>query len=349
MGKTVRISIAKLEEFGTASLVKKGVSPDDAGYIAHVTAWTVAFRQSTHGSEQLAALHRRLGKSALADVQPELVHESPAAAAYTGHNCIGQLAMKFAMKVATGKARECGVSAVTVANTEWIAALSPYVVALAQDGLVAIIWCQSDRGHACAPLGGLDAMFSTNPMAFAIPMAGDPIVADFSTTTMSNGAARLMRQDGQLCEVARFLDRDGNPSRDPAVIKNGGTMMFMGAEADGHKGYALSILNEALAFMGGATREGDRLPWFQSFTLMVMDPESFAGLDGLRQRMGGFAKYLKSSRLRRGTDKIRMPGEGGFRLLAEARMRGIPLEPEKVEMLRRIAEDCGAGMPALAD
>ncbi|HSV27207.1 MAG TPA: Ldh family oxidoreductase, partial [Sedimentisphaerales bacterium] len=297
----------------------------------------------------LAALHRRLGKSAFAEVQPVLVRESASAAAYTGRNCIGQLAMRFAAKAAAAKARKCGAAVVTMVNTEWVAALSPYVVELAQDGFVAIIWCQSDRARACAPLGGLDAMFSTNPVAFAVPMAGNPIVADFSTTTMSNGAVRLMRQSGKLCEVPRFLDRDGSPSKDPAVIESGGTMMFMGAEADGHKGYALSILNEAMAFMGGATREGDQLPGFQSFTLMVMDPQSFAGLDGLRQRMGGFAEYLKSSRPRRGTDKIRMPGEGGFGLLAEARARGIPLGPQKVEMLRRISEDCGAGMPALTD
>jgi LDH2 family malate/lactate/ureidoglycolate dehydrogenase len=347
--KVMRISMAELEAFGAASLVKKGVSPGDAAYIAHITAWTEAFRQSTHGIEQLAALHKRLGQSALPDVQPVLVNESAATAAYTGHNCIGQLAMRFAADVAAEKARKCGASVVTVANTEWIAALSPYIVPLAEDGFVAILWCQSDRGHACAPLGGLDVRFSTNPMAFAVPMDGNPIVADFSTTTMSNGAARVMRDKGQVCEVARFLDREGKPSIDPMVVKNGGTMMFMGAEADGHKGYALSILNEAMAFMGGASREGDRLPWFQSFTLMVMDAESFAGAGGLRQRMGGFAEYLKSSRPRPGSDKIRMPGEGGFRLLAEAQRSGIPVDPEKVAMLKRIADENGIDMPVLTD
>jgi LDH2 family malate/lactate/ureidoglycolate dehydrogenase len=340
-----RISIGELEAFGARFLAKRGVAADDAAYIAHLAAWTEAFRQSTHGIEQLTTLSKRLGQSAQPGVKPVLVREAPATAAYTGHNCIGQLAMRFAIDVASRKARKCGASVITMANTEWIAALAPFLVPLARDGFVSLLWCESDRGHACAPLGGLDAKFSTDPMAFAIPTDGDPIVADFSTTTMSNGAARQMRERGEVCEVPRFLDKEGNASNDPAVIKGGGTMMFMGAQADGHKGYALAILNEALAFMGGATRLGDASPWFQSFTLMVMDTEAFGGCSVLKERMKAFTSHLKSSRLRPGSDEIRMPGEGSFRRLAEAQNRGIVLPQERVDMLRRIVEENGIDMP----
>jgi len=344
-----RIAIEELEAFAARFLVKRGVAQVDAEYIGRVAAWTEAFRQSTHGIEQLAVLHRRLGQSAHPGVKPVLIRESAASAAYTGHDCIGQLAMRFAIEVAVGKARKCGSATVTMVNTEWIAAMSPYVVWLAEDGFVSIIWCQSDRGHACAPLGGLDTRFSTNPVAYGIPMEGEPVVADFSTTTMSNGTVRMMRERGEVCSVPRFLDKDGNVSKDPGVIKHGGTMMFMGAEADAHKGYALSILNEALAFMGGATREGDRLPWFQSFTLMVMDPEAFGGREQLIASMQGFSRHLKSSRLRPGFDRIRMPGEGGFGMLREARKNGIPLDEGKLGMLGKMAEDSRIEMPKLMD
>lgn len=343
------ITIAELESFGERVLVKRGLAPADAAYVARIAAWTEAFRQSTHGIEQLATLSRRLGKSADPAVKPVLVRESAAVAAFTGHNCIGQLAMRQAIEVAVAKARKCGASVVTMANTEWIAALSPFLVPLAREGLVSILWCESDRGHSCAPLGGVEARFSTNPMAFAIPTEGDPIVADFSTTTMSNGAARTMRERGEVCDVPRFMDKDGNPSVDPVVIKSGGTMMFMGAQADAHKGYALAILSEALAFMGGATRLGDALPWFQSFTLMVMDPEAFGGCDVLKERISAFAEYLKTSRPLAGAGGIRMPGEGSFARLAEAQKRGIPLTADRLELLKRIAEENGIPMPRLAD
>lgn len=349
MAQFSRISIAELENFGRVLLAKRGVSAGDAQYIAHVAAWTEAFRQSTHGIEQLAALDKRLGHSAFPEARPVLLRESVATAAYTGRRCIGQLAMRAAVETAVAKALRCGTSVVTVANTEWIAALAVYLVPLARSGLVSILWCQSDRGHACAPLGGLDARFSTNPMAFAIPTDGDPIVADFSTTTMSNGTARMMRDAGQLCDVPRFLDKQGNPSRDPAVIKAGGTMMFMGAEADAHKGYALSILAEALAFMGGAEREGERSPWFQSFALLVMDADAFGGRDAMKQRIERFVSHLKTSRLRPGYDSIRTPGEAGFRRLAQAEKSGVPLSVEKVAMLRRMAEENGIDGPKLID
>jgi LDH2 family malate/lactate/ureidoglycolate dehydrogenase len=348
MPEKMRITIAELETFGVRFLTKRGVAPDDAAYIAQVAAWTEAFRQSTHGIEQLSTLNRRMGKTADPKVRPVLVRESAAVAAFTGHGCIGQLAMRHAIEVAVAKARKCGASVVTMANTEWVAALATYLVPLARQGLLSILWVESDNGHSCAPLGGVDARFSTDPMAFAIPADGEPIVADFSTTTMSNGAARTMRERGEVCQVPRFLDKDGKPSNDPAVIKNGGTMMFMGAEADAHKGYALAILNEALAFMGGADRLSDGR-WFQSFTLMVMDPEAFGGCEVLKKSMKDFAAHLKSSKLRAGSDGIRMPGEASFRRLAEAQNSGIMLSQDRVDMLKRIAEENGIAMPALED
>jgi LDH2 family malate/lactate/ureidoglycolate dehydrogenase len=344
-----RISIAELESFGARFLVKRGVAADDAAYMAHIAAWTEAFMQTTHGIEQLMVLHKKIGLSAYPDVKLVLVRESAATAAYTGHNCIGQLAMRQAIDVAVAKADKCGTSTVTVANTEWVAALAVYLVPLARQGYVSMLWVESDRGHSCAPLGGLDAMFSTNPIAMAIPTEGDPIVADFSTTTMSNGAAKVMRDKGQVCEVPRFLDKEGNASKDPAVMKAGGTQMFMGAEADGHKGYALSIFNEALSFMGGFDRLGDKSPWFQSFAVMVIDPDAFAGRDNLRLRMQEFAARLKTSRPRPGCDKIRMPGEAGFRRLADSRKNGIPLPADKMEMLMAIAKENGVEMPELTD
>jgi LDH2 family malate/lactate/ureidoglycolate dehydrogenase len=348
MSECKRITISELESFGRRLLEKRGVSPDDSAYIAHIAAWTEAFRQSTHGIEQLSTLSRRLGKTALPGVMPILVHESAAAAAFTGHNCIGQLAMRHAIEAAVAKVRNCGTSVVTMANTEWVAALATYLVPLAYEGLVSILWVESDNGHSCAPLGGIDAKFSTDPMAYAIPTDGDPIVADFSTTTMSNGSARIMRERGELSDVPRFLDKDGNPSCDPAVIKAGGTMMFMGGQADGHKGYALAILNEAMAFMGGATRRSDG-HWFQSFTLMVMDPDAFAGGDVMKKRMKEFALHLKSSRLRLGSDGIRMPGEGSFARLARAKVEGILLSSDRVELLKQIADENGLPMPVLTD
>jgi LDH2 family malate/lactate/ureidoglycolate dehydrogenase len=348
MPESKRITIAELESFGVTLLTKRGVAPDDAAYIAHVAAWTEAFRQSTHGIEQLTVLSKRLGKTAFPGTSPVLVRESAAVAAFTGHNCIGQLAMRYAVDVAVAKARKYGASVVTMANTDWVAALATYLVPLARQGLLSILWVESDNGHSCAPLGGIEARFSTDPMAFAVPTEGDPIVADFSTTTMSNGTARIMREKGEVCEVPRFLDKDGNPSTDPAVFKSGGTMMFMGAQADGHKGYALAILNEALAFMGGATRHSEGRG-FQSFTLMVMDPDAFGGCDVLRQRMKDFAAHLKTSKLRPGAGGIRMPGEGSFARLAEAEKHGIAMTAERLEMLKRLVEENGISMPKLVD
>jgi L-lactate dehydrogenase len=331
----------KLIDFGTAFMTKRGVPEERARYVAQVVVEAEAFRQTTHGLAQFSVINDSLAEKVDPDREPRVVSRRGATALIDGDRCIGNLAMKAAKDLATEMARANGIGFVGVRNTQWIGALGTHLISTARKGLVCQAWAQTNTCKDCAPFGGIDARFSTNPIALAFPTDGDPVVADFSTATMSMGGAHALIRAGEKTDVPRFLDNEGNPTDDPKVIEDEGSLMFMGCEVDGHKGYALSLFNEALTVLSGGSANNPEAASYQSFALMALDPEAFCGREYYEKEMQRFLAHVRTSRSRSGTSSIRLPGERGFAALADCRANGVPLDDAKMARLREIAEANG--------
>ena len=338
---TKRIPMDRLIRFGTEFMTKRGVPEANARYVSQVIIETEAFRQSSHGLAQLAYINNTLGKTIDPKAEPKITRRHGAAAVLDGACCLGGLAVKLAKDVAVELAREYGTGFVTVQKTEWIGALGMYLISIAEDGLLCQAWAQSNTCKDCAPYGGIDLKFSTNPIALAFPGDGHPVVADFSTATMSMSGARTLIQEGEKTATPRFLDNMGNPVNDPSVIDHDGSLMFMGGEVDGHKGYALSLFNEALTVMGGGSANNPDAQSKQFFSLMVLDPSAFGGSEYYKEEMKRFLAHVKNSRVRETFEEIRLPGERGFKALADCRIHGVPLDDKKLELLRKLADEHG--------
>jgi L-lactate dehydrogenase len=208
---------------------------------------------------------------------------------------------------------------------------------IAREGFFAQLWAQAPTCKDSAPFGGIDARFSTNPVALAFPTPGDPMIADFSISTISMGKVRRMIARGERAPEKIFMDKDGNLTDDPRVAPEGGSILFAGGPTYGYKGYALSLWAEALTAMAGASANNPDVPQRQSVNLTVIDPEAFAGRDVYDAEMKRFVAHMKSSRLLPGVDAIRLPGEAGFRKLREAVAKGVPLDGEKLTTLNKLA------------
>jgi (2R)-3-sulfolactate dehydrogenase (NADP+) len=96
---------------------------------------------------------------------------------------------------------------------------------------------------AIAPWGGAQALFGTNPIAFAAPVPGaEPIVIDLSVSKVARGKIMAAGQKGEPIPEGWALDAAGNPTTDAAAALEG-TMLPM-ADA---KGAALALMVELLA------------------------------------------------------------------------------------------------------
>jgi ureidoglycolate dehydrogenase (NAD+) len=89
------------------------------------------------------------------------------------------------MKAAVSKAQNCGVAFVSIRNTGHIGAAGQYALQAARQGCAAII-TGNDIPSVAAP-GSRKAVLGSNPLAFAIPTAGDPILLDIATAAVAGG------------------------------------------------------------------------------------------------------------------------------------------------------------------
>lgn len=338
---TKRIPWDEMASFGMRLLKAKGVPEEAARCVAEAAVMTEAFGMTTHGLAVWGYLAENLGVEIDPAAQPEFVAGRGASAVIEGHSGIGQIAIRRAVQFALDNLPAHGVVMVTGRNMSWLGALSIHLMPLAERGYLAQLWAQTSACRDCAPWGGMDARFSTNPVALAFPTGGEPVIADFSTAAMYMGKAGQLQLAGRKAPEKVFLDKQGRLTDDPAVMRDDGTMLFLGGEHFGHKGYALSLWCEALTALGGGRCNDPAAPQRQNFCLVAAMPEAFAGRDQYDREIRRFIAHVKSSRVRDGFAAIRLPGERGYRALREARQKGVPVDEARMEQLRGLAEKLG--------
>ena len=332
-----RYTLVQLEEFAEKILRAKGLSSKDAKYIAKIVVNSEAMGIKTHGIAFLGYVDAQQKDNLDPTAKPVIVKEKGSTVLIDGNGGFAQLAMKLAVEKAAEKAKANWVAMVGIRNCAWMAAVGAYLLPLAKEGFLCELWAQTSTCVDAAPVGGLDGKFSTNPVALAFPAEPNPVIADFATTIVSMGKVNVMAKAGQFAPEEIFMDKDGNYSSDPKVVQQGGTILFLGGKHYGHKGYGLSLWNEALTAMAGGSCNNPASKTRQSFNLTVIDPEAFGGMKYYNKEMQRFLMHVKDSRLKPGVDKIRLPGEYEIDAIADSEKNGIPLAESMVQTLNNVA------------
>jgi LDH2 family malate/lactate/ureidoglycolate dehydrogenase len=245
--------------------------------------------------------------------------------------------MSLAKRLAAEKASVQGVAMVGIRRVCWLGAMGPYVVSLVRKGFMAQLWSNTTTCKDCAPFGGVDAKFSTNPVALGFPTGGHPVISDFSTASTSMGKLKQMVKRGEKAPESIFLDREGNLSRDPQVVIDGGSIIFIGGANYGFRGFGMSLWCEATAALAGGECNNPDTKTTQSVNLTVIDPESFAGADYYTSEIERFKRHMLENRVRPGFDRIRLPGERLFESLERSETEGIEVDEAMVANLNRLA------------
>ena len=329
----MKIAMNDVVAAAAAQLVKRGVGDEDALWIAKMAVRAEGMGRTTHGLTQILWLCDQIPDPFDPCRQPKVSADRGAALCIDIADGIGQLGIKLALELAPTRAREHGTVQIGVSRTSWIGAPGVFLVDLAQQGFLAQMYAQTSNCKDCAPLGGYDARFSTNPIALAFPTGTDPVIAEFSTATMSLASAKQLIGGGKRAQYPAFVDENGRETEDPTVIERGGSMQFMGESQTGHKGYALSLWCEALVALAGGSCNNPDAPPRQSFFITVLDPQAFAGNEYYVKEIDRFISHLRSSRTRPGFDAIRLPGERALSALRDAERDGIEVDEGKRKRL----------------
>jgi LDH2 family malate/lactate/ureidoglycolate dehydrogenase len=205
---------------------------------------------------------------------------------------LGQVAATAAVDAARERARANGVGVVALRHAAHLGRIGAYAEALARDGLVAIAFCSvPTRFHNVAWSGAREGRMGTNPIAYAYPTSGDPVVADFSTSATPEGRIRLLRNQGKPAPLGLLHDAHGRPTTDPNVLyaTPGGTLQPLGAPDFGHKGSALGMLVEVFGtLLAGETADDPERD--NNLTLLALVPD-----DGFVARADAYVDYIHAA------------------------------------------------------
>lgn len=246
-------------------------------------------------------------------------------------NGFAQPALAAARPFLVDRARRHGIALLAVRRSHHFSALWPDVEPFADEGLVALSFVNS---FACVvPHGGHKAVFGTNPVAFAAPRDGEPpFVFDQASSAIANGDVQIAAREGKLLEPGTGVDRNGEPTRDPKAVLDGGALLPFG----GHKGNSIALMVEILgaALTGGyfssefdwSEFEGAQTPKTGQL-FIVIDPER-GGNGVFRPRVSQIAALVRDS------GQERLPGDRRIRARSQSLAEGIPLSRPNYDMLQ---------------
>lgn len=347
-----RYDASRLHDYAHDLLAAAGMPGDKAQAVADILIDGDLLGHTTHGLQLLPGYLREVESGSMAvDGQPHVIHETPAALTWHGRRLPGPWLVLEAMKKGAAMAKRCGTGTVVIRQSHHIACLAAFHKRATDQGFMMILASSDANSASVAPFGGLDPVFTPNPISIGIPKTGAPIVTDISTSATTNGLTGRLHQEGGKLPAPWVIDGHGQPSNDPSVLfkEPRGTILPLGGLDSGHKGYGLSLAVEALTGgLAGFGRADPKQGWGATVFLQILDPAAFAGSQDFVRQMDEVARQCHAARPAQEGRPVRLPGEKGFALAQEQRAKGIVLHPGIMEALKPWGEKLKVAPPAAA-
>lgn len=287
----------------------------------------------SHGVERFPAFARSVA-AGLVDVaaSPERRSGGTAIERWDGRRGPGNLNAWFAMDRAMALAREHGLGAVALGNTNHWMRGGSYGWQAAEEGLFALCWSNTLPNTSAA---GEPPVVGNNPFVIGLPRAAGPVVLDMALSQFSVGVMSGYAQRGDRLPVPGGFDAAGELTDVAAAIVGGG----YGAAIGRWKGFALAVALDAWAAMlsgGRATHQlGDdpTQETGQTQFFLAVDPDVVSDPAEREQMVNGIIAALKAAPGVGGTE-MRYPGEGTLRTREENLRKGLPVRLETWNALR---------------
>lgn len=241
-----------------------------------------------------------------------VVRENAVSALVDGGNNLGMLSVHRATSIAIDKAKQSGIAVVGVYDTFNSGRNAYYLELIAQADLLGIHFVSSSP--QVAPLGGANRILGTNPIAFGIPTANDPLIFDMGTAAIMGSDFMLKERLHELLPEGVAIDREGNPTRDPAKARAGSLLTF-----GGYKGFGLSLCIQMMGLLAGAASADEK---YYGFVLLAIDPAMLVPLDVFKREATALIEKIKSAPRQPGVAEIRLPSERAMRERAMRQQAG---------------------------
>jgi len=324
-----RFKSSELRGLVSRLAVAGGVPADDADVFARVLVDADLQGVSTHGVSRLNIYLQRIEKGL---IDPKAVlgidRNGGSVLALDAGNGLGQVQAMKALEMLTPLAKQNGIAAATIRNSQHFGALSYYCNRAAEQDL--ILLAMTNCEPAMSPAGGFEAFFGTNPIAASFPTGkGYSVKIDMATSIVARGNIIAAQKKGQAIPEGWALDPAGEPTTDASQALLG-TVLTMA----GHKGYALALMIEVFSSVlsgaaigseiGSMYKNMDRKQDVGHF-FCLLNIAAFLDVKDFKQRMDETIDKLKAGKRRPGVEEILIPGERSSRKAAENEAAGVPV------------------------
>lgn len=234
------------------------------------------------------------------------------------------------VELALAKAKRHQLSCITSKRSNHVGRLGAWVQKIAENGMVGLAFANGGkRGHIVTPWGGREGRLNTNPVAYAAPASGNPVVFDMATSMVPEGKIRVMQKLGKPLPQGYILKANGEPTTDPNDFYGPprGTIMPFGSEL-GFKGFGIGLLAEIMASVLVGEELSEEYNYGNGFCLIAIDPDAFCGKDYFISLMDELHRYVVSCPPAPGFQEVLMPGDLEFRTKARRMAEGIPVDEE---------------------
>ncbi len=256
--------------------VAAGVPEENAAKTARAIVTSDVWGNPSHGLMRLPFYLQRITMGGVnSEATLKIISERGAITSFDGEDGLGHWQVWNAAELGVVKAKEFGISLVSVKNSSHCGALGVYLYPALDAGQIAMIFT---NGPAVMPaVGGNAPLLSTSPIASGIP-SNPPMIIDLSTSAVARGKIATAAKAGGTIPEGWAVNAQGQPITDAKEA-----LMGMLAPLGGAKGFALGLMVESLSagLSGGALSrkvpdmfnpDDDTKPQSISHTVITIDP-----------------------------------------------------------------------------
>lgn len=335
------LPLSALQAFVVDVLRGVGIAGNDRQVVADALVDADASGVGTHGVRLLPIYVERIRKG-LMNPKPILKEQSTtnAVVLIDGDNGLGQISATRGALVSVERAKVSGVAAVAIHNSNHFGAAGYYARLAAQRGALCLV--TSNGSPAMAPAGGATPFFPATPLAFAAPTEGsgqNPLVLDMSLAVSARAHIRVKANRDEQIPYGLAIDTDGNPTRNPSAALSG-ALLPVGE----HKGYGMALMLEILtSALSGGPISVDTRDLYDDFSgpqeishfILALEPRAFGGNDSYERLFASLAAALSRVPAAPGSGGVRVPGQGSGTRRAESESRGVKIDDDTSDELRR--------------
>ena len=251
----IRIPRPALESFCSRVFSSLGLSEDAARRCADVLVTADACGIPSHGVARLGRYVNGLQTGLMAaEAAFTTVRESATSLVVDAQGGMGPVVSAQTMQRLVDKARDSGLAFGSVRNSNHFGIAAYYAKMALPAGMIGI--AMTNTAALGVPTFGRNAMFGTNPLAFAAPADKEiAFVLDMSTTVVTRGKIEVYHREGHELPEGWAVDDQGAVLRSPSTLltnlqeRVGGGILPLGGhgtESGGHKGFGLAVLVDVL-------------------------------------------------------------------------------------------------------